>query len=177
MPIAPGTYKLGPDNATLRVETGRHGAAAKAGHDLVMEVRSWDATLAVGDSSSLELNADTTSLVVLEGTGGMQALDDDNKADILKSIDKDILKQEPVTFRSSSVTQDDGNLRIDGDLAIRGKSQPISFDVSVGDDGSVRASTTVTQSKFGIKLFSALFGALKVNDDVKVSVDGKLPQG
>ena len=129
MPIEPGTYKLGPDTARLRVETGRHGAASKAGHDLVIEVASWDATLNIGDASSLELNADTSSLRVLEGNGGLQALDEDNKKDILKSIDKDILKKEPVSFRSTSVTQDNGGLRVDGELQIRGKSQPISFNV------------------------------------------------
>ena len=52
MAIEAGTYKLGPRNATLRVKTGRSGAAAKAGHNLEIEVGSWEATLEVGDSSS-----------------------------------------------------------------------------------------------------------------------------
>ena len=44
-----GTYRLGPDNATLSVRTERAGAAAKAGHDLLMHVTAWEATLVVGD--------------------------------------------------------------------------------------------------------------------------------
>src|SRR3712207_6250441 len=103
MAIQAGTYKLGPDNASLTVETGRSGAAAKAGHDLVIEVTSWEATLDVGDSSSLELTADPTSLHVREGTGGMQALKDDDKDDIRKTIDKDVLKKKGIAFKSSSV--------------------------------------------------------------------------
>ena len=34
----PGKYSLGPGQATLRILTGRSGAAAKAGHDLSIEV-------------------------------------------------------------------------------------------------------------------------------------------
>ena len=68
MAIEAGTYKLGPRNATLRVKTGRSGAAAKAGHNLEIEVGSWEATLEVGDSSSLELTADATSLSVVRGS-------------------------------------------------------------------------------------------------------------
>jgi polyisoprenoid-binding protein YceI len=174
MAIQAGTYKLGPDNSNLRVKTGRGGAAAKAGHDLTIDVTSWDATLTVGDSSSLELNADSTSLEVLKGEGGMQALGDDDKADIKKTIDKDILKTSDIQFRSSDVETTDSGLKVSGDLTIAGKSQPVSFDVSAGDDGALSASTTVTQSDWGIKPYSALFGALKVKDDVEVTLDCKL---
>ena len=51
----------------------------------------------------LELTADSGSLRVIEGTGGVQALGDDDKAEIQKTIDDDVLKREPVTFRSTSV--------------------------------------------------------------------------
>ncbi len=173
MAIQEGTYTLGPDNADLLVKTGRQGAAAKAGHDLTLRVGSWDATLTVGDSSSLELNADSTSVEVLKGEGGAKALDDGDKADIRKSIDKDILKKQDIRFSSSEVTTTDSGLKVAGDLQMVGSSNPVSFDVAVSDDGSLRASTTLTQSKWGIKPYSALFGALKVKDDVEVLVEGK----
>jgi len=44
-----GVHRLGPHNATLEVRTGRTGPAAKAGHDLVLHVTSWEATLEVGE--------------------------------------------------------------------------------------------------------------------------------
>jgi polyisoprenoid-binding protein YceI len=159
------------------VKTGRSGAAAKAGHDLVMEVTSWEATLDVGDSPSLQLSADPSSLKVIEGSGGMQALDDDAKADILKSIDKDVLKRKAIQFRSTSVEQRDGGLTVKGDLELVGTSTPVQFDVSVRDDGALSGSAKVKQTKWGMKPYSALFGALKVNDDVEVVVDGKVPTG
>src|SRR5262245_7241227 len=104
MPIQPGTYALGPDTGTLSVFTERTGAAAKAGHTLHFDVASWSATVTVADDpeqNAIEVSADGGSLQVIEGTGGVQSLDDDNKADIQKTVDDEILRGQPVTFRSS----------------------------------------------------------------------------
>jgi polyisoprenoid-binding protein YceI len=176
MAITAGSYKLGPDNATLRVKTGRHGAAAKAGHDLVIEVKSWEGTLVVDDdpaASSVSLTADATSLHVLEGVGGLQALGDDDKADIRKTIDKDVLKKKAISFQSSSVSGGDAGLTVKGDLEMGGKTKPVDF-VLTGDDGSIKGSATIKQKDWGISPYSALFGALKVNDEVTVEVDATL---
>lgn len=173
MAIQAGTYKFGPDNASLHVETGRSGAAAKAGHDLIIDVNSWEATLEVGDSSSLSLSADPTSLKVREGKGGMQALKDDDKEDIHKTIDKDVLKKKDISFESSSVETAGEGLKVSGDLALAGKSKPVTFDVTESG-GTVTGSANLKQSDWGIKPYSALFGALKVNDEVRVVVEGKL---
>ena len=173
MAIQAGTYKLGPDNASLHVETGRNGAAAKAGHDLVIDVQSWEATLEVGDNSSLALSADPTSLHVREGKGGMQALKDDDKEDIRKTIDKDILKKKGISFQSTSVEPAGDGLKVTGDLEMGGKTKPVTFELSESG-GTLTGATTVKQSDWSIKPYSALFGALKVNDEVKVVVEAKL---
>jgi polyisoprenoid-binding protein YceI len=173
MAIQTGTYKLGPDNASLHVETGRNGAAAKAGHDLIIEVQSWDATLEVGDNSSLTLNADPTSLHVREGKGGMQALKDDDKEDIRKTIDKDILKKKSIRFESTSVEQAGDGLKVTGDLEMGGKTKPVTFDLSESG-GTLTGSASFKQTDWKIKPYSALFGALKVNDEVTVVVEAKL---
>lgn len=179
MPIQPGTHKLGPDNATLFVKTGRAGAAAKAGHDLVIDVTSWSATLEVGEDpaqSSMELDADAGSLSVREGKGGAKALGEDDKTDIKKSIDDDILKGGEIKFRSSEVTGSEDRLSVRGELELAGKSHPVSFELS-GSGGELTASATVKQTDWGIKPYSALFGALKVKDEVEVVVQGELPAG
>src|SRR5436190_10493637 len=105
MPIPRGTHTLGPSTGTLAVRTGRTGAAAKAGHDLLLHVTEWQATLEVADDSTpaaISLDADGGSLRVREGTGGMQALDDDDKANVEQTIDDDVLKRQRITYRSSS---------------------------------------------------------------------------
>ena len=91
------------------MRTRRTGAAAMAGHNLLFQVTSWRATLAVGEDpagTSLELEVDGASLKVLEGTGGMQSLGDDDKAEIEQTIDEDVLKRQEITFRSTAVEPD-----------------------------------------------------------------------
>src|SRR5689334_13870043 len=102
----------GPDNATLTVHTKRGGAAAKAGHDLTILVERWTAS---DDTGELVFEADSRSLRVLEGTGGAFSLGDDEKAAIKQTIDDEILKGTPITYRG-------------GELTLNGVTRPIAYE-------------------------------------------------
>ena len=87
-------YKLGPKDGTLSVRTTRTGAAAKAGHDLLIHVIGWEATLEVGADpaqANIALDVDPTSLRVRDGTGGMQPLGYEDKANIEQTINDEVL--------------------------------------------------------------------------------------
>lgn len=173
-----GTHNIGPDNGSLQVKTYRAGMAQKAGHDLVIDVTSWSATVNVDESSqfSVELNADPTSLHVREGTGGAKALSDKDKADIHKHIDGKVLKGQAITFRCDGASYTGpGPVSISGEVGMGGTTRQIGFDVEIGPDGQVRGTVPLTQSEWGIKPFSALMGALKVRDDVEVVLEARLP--
>ena len=179
LPTEAGTYRLGPDDGTLSLRTGRTGAAAKAGHDLLIHVTVWEGTLMAGDDpadASIELNADGRSLRVREGTGGMKSLTDDDRAEIAQAIDDEILKGHAITFRSTQVRPaDGGGLSVQGDLTLVGETRPIAFDLAASDDGAHRATVLVKQTDWGIKPYSILFGALKVADEVEVGIEVRLP--
>lgn len=168
------TYTLGPDDGTLSVRTGRTGTVAKAGHDLLIEVRAWSATLDL-EAPRLTLDADAASLHVVEGTGGIKALDDDDRANIRQTIDDDILKRNDIQFRSTDVQRTDGGLAVRGDLTLVGATRPIAFELAL-TEGRVRGTAVVKQTEWSIKPYSALFGTLKVADDVRVEIDAALPQ-
>ncbi len=168
------TYTLGPDDGTLSVRTGRGGAVAKAGHDLLIHVTAWSATLDL-DAPSLALDADSTSLRVREGTGGMQALDDGDLANIETTINDEVLLRRDIRFRSKSLNEDGEALHVAGDLTLFGSTRPIAFDLAL-TDGRVTGTAVVKQTDFGIKPYTALFGALKVADAVRVEIDAVLPQ-
>ena len=155
----------------LSVHTKRGGAAAKAGHDLELHVTSWEAALDL-DAGTAELSADPTSLRVVKGTGGMMELGDEDKDNIHKTIDDEVLEKRNITFRSASVEGAGGQYRVDGELTLYGSTQPFSFDLAV-DGGAVSARASVTQSRWGIKPFSALFGTLKVLDEVEVQLQSR----
>jgi len=175
--IAGDGHRLGPSDGTLTLRTGRNGAAAKAGHDLLIHVTRWEALLVTGEDGAearLALDVDGGSLRVVEGTGGMKALTDSDKADISQTIDDEILKREPIVFSSTQVHPGDGGLTVEGDLTLLGETRPLTFDVALGPDGSVTADTVITQSNWGLEPYSTLFGTLRVNDEIHVSVDARL---
>jgi hypothetical protein len=150
--------RVGPDTASLRVHTYREGAAARVGHDLVLEVTRWEAT--VGDDG-IELTADPRSLEVREGRGGVKPLSDGDRREIVKNIAK-VLGAEPIVFSSSEV---DGG-RVKGELRMAG----VSRELSVQLDADLRGVVPLRQSDWGIKPYRGLMGALKVRDDVEVVI-------
>jgi polyisoprenoid-binding protein YceI len=165
-------YTLGPEDGILVVRTSRTGAVAKAGHDLVIHVTEWSAALDT-DAPSLTLDADATSLRVREGTGGIKPLDEDDHANIETTIDDEVLLRRDITFRSTRVEPAGGGLKVEGDLTLVGERRPIAFDLTL-TGGRVTGTAVVKQTAWGMKPYTALFGALKVADDVRVEIDAKL---
>jgi hypothetical protein len=172
MPIGSGTYVFGPDSATLTVRTTRRGAAGKAGHDLEIEVTRWSAKLELGEHPEATLTADSSSFKVVAGTGGVAPLGAEEKAAIPQTIDEEVLMRTPIEFRSNRVAVDRGGhtVDVDGDLKLMGTQHPISFKLNVGFDGRLAGSANVKQSEWGIEPYTALFGTLKVSDDVEVAI-------
>lgn len=181
MAIMPGTHELGPENATLRVKTERRGAAAMAGHDLTIEVTSWEGALEVGedpDRFSLNLTVDAGSLQVREGVGGVQALGEEDKIEIKQTIEAEVLgTTQPIEFHSTEVEALDGGRRlgVSGELTMNGNTHPLDFILDVGPEGQVSGKATVTQSDWGIKPYSGLFGTLKVRDEIEVVAEASFP--
>src|SRR4029453_7231752 len=108
---------FGPGNARLTLRTTRTGAASKAGHDLLIEVTSWSATLDPEAHPALTLSADSRSLRVLEGSGGIQALGERDKAGIAQTIKDEVLEGTSIEFRSTSVEGDEP-IRVQGELEL-----------------------------------------------------------
>ncbi|MDQ1686894.1 MAG: hypothetical protein QOC82_3631 [Frankiaceae bacterium] len=177
MSIQAGTHQIGPSNGSLKIKTGREGAAAKAGHDLVLEAKTWDGTVEIGDDASVKLTVDPSSIEVESGTGGAKPLGDKDKADIKKSMADKILGGSQISFESSDVKVDNGSMNVSGNLSVAGSSNSITMPLTVADDGTVSGSVTLSQSDYGIKQFKALMGALKVKDSVEVQLEAKLPTG
>jgi len=162
---------FGPDNARLTISTTRQGAAAKAGHDLTIEVGSWEATLDPEAQPALTLTADSRSLRVLTGTGGVKPLGEKDKSSIQQTINDEVLKGCAIEFRSSEVQSTPAGMTVRGELSLNGRQGPVAFDLATGGDGRVTGTAKVTQTEFGMKPYSALFGALKLADDVHIDID------
>jgi polyisoprenoid-binding protein YceI len=178
-----GAYRLGPESGRLLVHTTRTGLGAKAGHDLTIEVTHWHghATVDPADpaNSSVTVEVDAASFEVREATGGVKPLTEADRAEINKTL-KEILHtaQHPtIAFQSTRVDGSAGSFTVDGELTIMGVTRPVTVQGRV-TDGRVVGEATVVQSRWGIRPYSALFGALKLSDEVTVAFDVALtPDG
>ncbi len=181
MTLPAGTHRFGPDNASLQIRTYREGLAAKAGHDLIIDVTRWEATVEVADEparSTIQLSADPRSLEVLEGVRGVKPLTDKDRVEIRKTIDAKVLGSHEIRFRSSHVVvEEDGRLTVEGELSMAGTARPITAQLTVEDGGSVSATIPLMQSSWNIKPYRGLMGALKVRDEVEIVIAASLPSG
>jgi polyisoprenoid-binding protein YceI len=181
--VPAGTYSFGPDEGHLVLRVYREGFASAMGHDLVLEVTRWNAEVTVdGDDltrSSLTATADVQSLEVREAKGGAKPLSDSDRADIKKNIEKtlDTRRYSEIAFRSTAVKPSAGNrVTVAGDLTIKGSAHPAELELAI-EDSRAKATTTVVQSQWGIKPFSALMGALKVRDAIEIEAEVSVPNG
>jgi polyisoprenoid-binding protein YceI len=153
--------------------------AAKAGHDLIIDVTRWDATVEVADEPAgwtIGLNADPRSLEIREGLRGVKPLTDKDRVEIRRNIDEKILGSHPIEFRSRGVRlgDDGGRLTVEGELSMAGSTRPVTAQLSVEDDGGISGTIPVTQSDWGIKPYRGLMGALKVRDEIEVVIAATL---
>jgi hypothetical protein len=175
--LAPGTHTLGPDSGRVEVHTFREGIAQRVGHDLVLELTGWRATLETtpeGEPASLRFEADPRSLEVREGRNGLKPLTDDDRREIVGSIEQKVLGTQPITFESNAI-ETAGGVTVRGELELAGRRRPASFELMLSGDGRLSGTCPVVQSEFGIKPYRAFMGALKVRDEVEVVLDVQLP--
>ena len=174
MAATTGNFRLGPDAGRVVIKTGRAGLAAKAGHDLTIEVTRWSAQVDVpaqgdGGQSAATVSAelDLGSLEVREGTGGAMPLTDRDRREIQKQIGG-ILRGATASFASTRVIPSGA---IEGSVTLNGKTQPARLQLTDSGSGRYRGSATLAQTGFGIKPYTGFFGALKLKDEVVVEFE------
>jgi len=177
-----GNFRLGPDNGRIVLKTGRVGFAARAGHDLTIEVTRWSATVDVpgedaGGVAAAKVTAelDLASLEARDGTGGAKPLTDRDRADIRKTM-AGILGGGAASFASTRIVRSGvSGGAIEGTLTIDGRTAPVRLQVAEAGAGRYRATATVAQSAYEIKPYVGFFGALKLRDEVGVELEVTLP--
>ena len=168
-----GNFRLGPDAGRVVIKTGRAGLAAKAGHDLTIEVTRWSARLEVPaeedgglTAATVSAELDLGSLEVREGKGGAKPLTDGDRVQIKKQMEG-ILGGGTASFASSRIIPSGASGgAIEGTVTLNGKTQPARLQVTTPGPDVYRGAATLTQTAFGIKPYTGFFGALKLRDEV-----------
>ncbi|MBO2447313.1 YceI family protein [Actinomadura barringtoniae] len=177
--LSEGRYELGPEGGRLLLKTSRSGLGRRAGHDLTIEATRWSATVTLGTdagSSSVEVSVEVDGLEVVEGTGGVLPLSDSDRTEIRKNLRKVLQadRHHAITFEAGGASGTPEDFTVEGELTIVGRSQ--SLTVRGGEkDGRITGGATVRQSRWGIKPYSAFFGALKLADDVEIVFELAIP--
>ncbi len=166
--------RLDSESSSIQVRTYREGVAAKAGHDLILEVARWEASVDF-EAGQVELSADPRSLVVREGVRGVKPLTDKDRDEIRRNIDEKVLRGQPIGFRSTAVRRADDRLTVEGELTIGARTHPIAAQLNVDANGNLTGTIPLRQSAWGIKPYRGLMGALRVRDELEVVIDARLP--
>jgi polyisoprenoid-binding protein YceI len=171
MPAPEADRQIGPEHGRLILHTSREGVAAQAGHDLTIEMTRWSGRLRTRVSpvvSELTVTVDMGSMRIVEGTGGITPLSERDKREILSNARKilSVDRYPEGTFVAEKISND----AVDGTLSLLGRSHGLRLAYWI-DGERYRASGTVRQSDYGIKPFSAFFGALKLADPVRVEAE------
>jgi polyisoprenoid-binding protein YceI len=176
MAVHAGQHRLGPDHGRILLRTFRDGMAARAGHDLIIEVARWSGELTVDEEltpSGLDVRVDMTSLIVREGKGGLSPLTDRDRREIAATARKVLASDRypEARFQADEFEPEAGGGSITGTLTLRDQACPLRLRVHENGDDRYHASGSVTQSDYGIKPYSGFFGALRVRDAVDLDID------
>jgi len=150
---------------------------AQAGHDLTIEATRWSGELAVGDDqvpASVEVRVDLDALIVRTGTGGLKPLTDRDRREIGATARKLLAsdRNREAVFTATKFEPDAaGGGHVSGTFTLRGVDRPLQLTVSQAGQDRYHVTGSVLQSAYGIKPYTAFFGALKVRDRVDIEAD------
>lgn len=164
--------------AECLVFTRKAGLLAGVAHDLKLRVERFDVAV---DEKGVRARFDATSLRVVcaqvAGRDDPRALSDRDRLEIEATIVRDVLdaRTHPaIEFRSKPVAPS-AEPEIEGTLRIRGREQPLVVKPRRDGDRAV-IETTLDQTAFGIRPYTAMLGALRVRPEVRVRITTPWPQ-
>lgn len=163
-------------SARCTVLVYREGLLAAAGHDLRLGVRKVELDVTL-DPPGILARFDAGSLFVetaLEhGQPRPHALSDRDRRTIEKHLAEDVLEvatNPEVGFTSTAIVAVAEGYSVEGRLTLRGQTRPLAFLVTA-TTGRLFARVRLDQADFGIRPFSAMFGALRIKSYVDVEID------
>ena len=177
MAVLAGSHQFGPDQGRIILRTFRDGLAAQAGHDLTIEATRWSGVLGVNEDLSpanLDVRIDMGALVVRDGTGGVKPLTDRDRREIAVTARKVLASDrhpEAVFAAAGFEPEAGGGGEISGTLTIGGQARPLKVHVTQTGADRYHAEAQVVQTDYGIKPYTAFFGALRVRDAIDIAVD------
>ncbi len=161
------------ERGTCQIETYASGLLGRWGHDLQLSLDDFEVRLE--PDGNVEATFWPASIRVdgalVDGEIDPSELSDSNRDEIRGNIRQDVLEtdqHETIEFQGAWEPVPGGDaFDVQGELELVGTVEPLTTRV-VREDGQCRADIGLTQSKWGIEPYSAMMGALKVEDRVQI---------
>jgi polyisoprenoid-binding protein YceI len=117
----------------------------------------------------VEVTAEVASFEVRQGTGGVKPLTGGDRAEIKRTLEKilEAGRYPEISFAATGVSGGEDGFSIDGNLTIKGVARPVTVRGRLNGDRALGAAVVI-QSQWGIKPYSAFFGALRLRDEVAI---------
>jgi polyisoprenoid-binding protein YceI len=181
-------YVVDTERSEFVVRLFKAGIAAAFAHDHVIRAAGLEGGGSFGPDEpgegSIWIEVDVASLKADEpevrGKYGLEKSMSDKsrqkiQATMLSAKQMDAANFPVISFRSAAIeAHEEGEYLISGDLTIHGVTKPISFPVAAEEvDGRLHgiASIDFKQSDYGIRPFSAMFGAVRNRDEAVLHAD------
>ena len=181
------TYSVSSSDTMIYVLVKKAGLASAVAHDHAIQAKSVSGSMvwnsADPSATTVNISVDASSLAAdsdsMRKLAGLpDSLDADQQAEIKdKLLASDQLaasKYPKITFKSNKVSGTASALSVSGDFSLHGVTKPLTVTMAVTEDGGkirAKGGFSVTQSNFGYEPFSAMFGALAVEDKAEVVLD------
>jgi polyisoprenoid-binding protein YceI len=167
-------------DAELLVFTKKEGLLSKVAHDLKLRAGRFE--LEIEGESQVRLTCHAASLRVvnamLDGREAPELLNPRDKVKIEDTLAGEILsapRHPEIRFVSTRVETTPNGYRIHGELTIAGTTRDLSAEV-IRKRTCLDAEVSLRQTDYGIKPFTALFGTLKVQDTLRVTLSVPEPE-
>jgi polyisoprenoid-binding protein YceI len=173
-------YKLDPSQGRLTVQAFAEGMLSSFGHNPTFAIREFSGEVEFDSAAPNDAKLQVVVIAAsLELTDDVSSKD---RREIETRMRDEVLepaKYPKIVFRSSSVaagvvTDNQFRLEVQGKLALHGseRNEPIEIHVRAGGaDMRLRGEWRIKQSGYQIKRVSAVGGAIRVKDELKLAFE------
>lgn len=158
-------------HAVIHVFTFREGLLARLAHDLRLRVAAFEITLQRGEVRGVFEAASLRVDGVAEGSRvDPERLSPEDKAKIEQTVRTELLHaaSHPRIELRGVIREAGGSSVLEGTLRINGIEQPVELPLLAAEGGRISAEVTITPSRFGIKPYRAIGGAIRLQDRVLI---------
>ncbi len=158
----------------LQVLTFREGLLSRLGHDLKMVLDHFEIAVEDGKvTARVQPESLRVEGAVEQGRLKVGAIDSADREKIRRTALSEVLEADrhPAITLEGRLEERDGTLRLEGDLILAGRRRPLPPTVVRRNGDRIHVSIELIPSRWGIRPYRAVAGALKVQDRVVVEVD------